>query len=169
MSVVLKYGFIMHVTKILDCLYVGSCPTSQTDVQELKELGITAVLNLQTDEDIAWRNIDRDGVSAAYRAYRLREIRYPIRDFDYEDLRRRLPEAVRLLHNLVKEGHRVYVHCTAGMNRSPTVIIAYLHWAMNWDFPEAVQHVTRNHPCDPFLEAISEQSPPELDEDLTSS
>ncbi len=159
----------MHATKILDFLYVGSCPTSQTDVEELKELGITVVLNLQTDEDIAWRNIDRDDVTAAYRAYRVREIRYPIRDFDYEDLRQRLPEAVRLLHNLLKQGHRVYVHCTAGMNRSPTVIIAYLYWAMNWNFPEAVQHVCRSHPCDPFLEAITEQTPPQWDEDTTGT
>lgn len=158
----------MTITKILDDLYVGSCPATQADVEKLKELGIAAVLNLQTDEDISWRGIDRENLIFAYRAYRIAEVRHPIRDFDYEDLRRQLPKAVNLLSTLLKRGHRVYVHCTAGMNRSPTVVIAYLYWGKKWDFPDAVRFVCQHHPCDPFLEAITDKVAPESSEDTQS-
>lgn len=37
-----------------------------------------------------------------------------------------LPEAVRLLHLLVTNGKRVYVHCTAGINRATLTTVGYL-------------------------------------------
>jgi len=37
-----------------------------------------------------------------------------------------LPEAVRLLHLLVSSGKRVYVHCTAGINRATLTTVGYL-------------------------------------------
>ena len=52
--------------------------------------------------------------------------RCPLRDFDPADQRRGLPTAVRGLYGLLRQGHRVYVHCTAGINRSPRVVLAYL-------------------------------------------
>ena len=52
--------------------------------------------------------------------------RCPLRDFDPADQRRGLPAAVRGLYGLLRQGHRVYVHCTAGINRSPRVVLTYL-------------------------------------------
>ena len=37
-----------------------------------------------------------------------------------------LPEAVRLLHLLISSGKRVYVHCTAGINRATLTTVGYL-------------------------------------------
>ena len=37
-----------------------------------------------------------------------------------------LPEAVRLLHLLLANGKRVYVHCTAGINRATLTVVGYL-------------------------------------------
>jgi len=34
------------------------------------------------------------------------------------------------LERLLKQGKIVYVHCIAGVNRSPTVVAAYLHWCV---------------------------------------
>jgi len=52
--------------------------------------------------------------------------RCPIRDFDIADMRRCLPRAVTELAALRVQGHRVYVHCTAGMGRGPLTVLAYL-------------------------------------------
>lgn len=155
----------MRADKILDRLYVGGCPIEPSDVQTLKDLGVTAVLNLQTEEDIQWRGVNREDIEATYRQFRIKEVREPIRDFDYEQLRLKLPDAVRALLKLLDQGHTVYVHCTAGMNRSPTVVIAYLYWVLHWDLDEATQYVCLKHFCDPCIETITEQAAPKWDEE----
>jgi hypothetical protein len=38
-------------------LFVGSCPLDSKEIDELKSLGITAILSLQTDEDLRERGI----------------------------------------------------------------------------------------------------------------
>jgi hypothetical protein len=46
---------MMDVSQILPNLFVGSYPAGQEDVDQLRrELGVTAVLNVQTDEDMAY-------------------------------------------------------------------------------------------------------------------
>jgi len=86
------------------------------------------------------------------RAVELRRV--PVRDFDQDDLRRDLPECVQALRELIDDGHTVYVHCTAGMGRSPTVVVAYLYWIEQRELEEAAVHVSRCRPCSPDLEAI---------------
>eukprot|EP00976_Prorocentrum_cordatum_P023019 469776-Prorocentrum_minimum.AAC.1 len=54
--------------------------------------------------------------------------RQPFPDFDAEGLRRGLPRAVAVLDVLLRANHRVYLHCTAGLGRSPGVAIAYQYW-----------------------------------------
>jgi hypothetical protein len=39
-------------------IVIGSYPESEDDVQKLKSKGVTAVLNLQTDQEIEKRKID---------------------------------------------------------------------------------------------------------------
>jgi protein-tyrosine phosphatase len=41
-------------------------------------------------------------------------------------MRRCLPRAVAELAALRAQGHRIYVHCTAGLGRSPLTVLAYL-------------------------------------------
>ena len=37
-----------------------------------------------------------------------------------------LPEAVRMLYLLIAAGKKVYVHCTAGINRATLTVVGYL-------------------------------------------
>jgi protein-tyrosine phosphatase len=58
------------------------------------------------------------------------------------------------LDGLLRAGHTVYVHCNAGMNRSPSTVVAYLHWVRGIGLDEAVEYVTSRHLSDPYVEAI---------------
>jgi hypothetical protein len=42
------------------------------------------------------------------------------------DMRRRLPDAIATLAQLRAQGHRTYVHCTAGLGRAPLTVLGYL-------------------------------------------
>lgn len=145
----------MDFDKIVARVFVGSSPLSGDDIRQLRQgCGITAVLNLQTDEDFAFWGIDWPTLERCYRECRMEVRRVPVRDFDPDDLRRRLPECVAALAELLRAGHTVYVHCSAGVNRSPSTVVAYLHWVEGWRFDEAVTHVTTHRACDPYVQSI---------------
>jgi len=144
----------MDYSKILSNLFVGSYPRSSDDIDGLKEGGVTAVLNLQTDDDFRYLDIDWPAHRARYFAQHIEVRRVPIRDFDDDELRDKLPEAVRELDGLLENGHVVYVHCSAGVNRSPTVVIAYLHWVQGRSLEETDRHVRKCHRCLPVTRVI---------------
>jgi atypical dual specificity phosphatase len=144
----------MNCDQIQPNLYVGSCPATSDEVETLKECGMTAVLNLQSDADIAYHAIDWPGLQACYSSVGIEICRVPITDFDDASLRDRLPEAVRVLTELLHKDHVAFVHCNVGVNRSPSVIISVLHWVEGWDFDEAVQHVCQCHSCSPVIDVI---------------
>jgi protein-tyrosine phosphatase len=95
-----------------------------------------------------------DPLEAHYRDTGIELCRVPVRDFDPIDLREKLPECVRALEHLLSAGHSVYLHCTLGASRSPTVAIAYHHWCLGWDLEEAVSYVKKRWQCSPNLEAV---------------
>lgn len=140
---------------IIPNLYVGAHPTGGAEIEYLRRFPrVTAVLNLQTDDDLrAWKR-DWPTLLAHYLRCGIEVRRVPIRDFDVIDLGRQLPEGVHVLNQLLQAGHTIYVHCTAGVWRAPTVVIAYLHWCDGWPLDEAFAHVKRQRPCSPSLEAL---------------
>ena len=145
----------MYPSTILDNrLLIGSCPESAADIDALKAAGISAVLNLQTDDDLLDRDIDWTAMEAHYRRLDVEVRRVPIEDFSPSDLRKKLRACVRILEGLIDAGRTVYVHCNAGINRSPTVAVAYLHWVEKHDLPAAHAHVMSRRPCDPYVQEI---------------
>ena len=106
---------------------VGSGPCEPSDLDALQaEAGASALLSLQSDACLAKLGIDYPAQVRHGHALGLTMARVPLRDFDSEDQRRGLPAAVRALYGLLRQGHRVYVHCTVGLNRAPLVVLAYL-------------------------------------------
>ncbi len=145
----------MDHSEILAHLFVGSCPKSPADIDRLKqEAGITAVINLQTESDLSYWDIDWPLLEAHYRAVDIHVRRVPIQDFNRDALRENLPRCVAVADDLLKNGHTVFVHCNVGVNRSPSAVIAYLHWIEGRTLDEAVGHVTECRSCDPYVEAI---------------
>ena len=111
---------------VTDTVAVGPYPQGPDDAARLAEAGVTAVLNVQTDDDLRRRGLHPGAQAAMLEREGLVSARVPIVDFDAEDLTARLPEATARLEALLSAGHRVYVHCTAGMGRSPAVVVAHL-------------------------------------------
>jgi len=83
-------------------------------------------------------------------------VHVPVIDFDRAELRRKLPQCVAALSDLLDAGEPVYLHCTAGVNRSPTVAAAFLHWKRGWDLDQAVAHLQAVRNCCPDGEVIRE-------------
>lgn len=147
---------MVNFTQILLGLYVGSYPESPEDIEELKaRCGVTAVLNLQTDEDIKGKGLNWPALAACYQACGIEVRRVPMRDGDVEDQHRKLPEAVRALAGLLAAGHTVYLHCNAGAGRSPLVAMAYLHRSRGWPLEEAIGYVQQCRPCAPYVHLLS--------------
>jgi protein-tyrosine phosphatase len=144
----------MDYAQILPGLFVGSHPRAIADVERLRrESAITAVLNLQTNEDMRSVNLNWQPIEAHYRASSIDLVRLPVKEEQIE-LREKLPECVRMLASLITAGRTVYLHCTEGVGRSPTVAIGYLHWSLGWGFDAAVSHVKQARQCSPHLEAL---------------
>jgi protein-tyrosine phosphatase len=102
---------------ISDTLYLSSCYGCHPTV--LVSLGITRVVRL------GWgfpHYID-DQKS-------LEILQYRIADSPHEDIHEILLNAIDKIEQYRVEGHRVLVHCHAGISRSPSVVLAYL---MKWN------------------------------------
>ena len=54
--------------------------------------------------------------------------------------------AVSLLRKIIADGERVYVHCSAGVYRSPQIVILYLMLIGNLTAVQAIELVKEKHP-----------------------
>ena len=145
----------MDQSQILSNLFVGSCPKSPEDIDQLRrEAGISAVVNVQTEGDLDYWEINWTQLETHYRNAGVEVRRVPVQDFSPHALQKHLPECVEAVDGLLKDGHVVYVHCNVGVNRSPSICIAYLHWIEGRVLDDAVDHVTRCRACGPYIEAI---------------
>jgi hypothetical protein len=136
-------------------LAVGSCPATLEDVRELRDrLGVRAVVSLQSDEDLGSLGIQWDLMWRLYTLAAIRTSRVPIVDFNPADLKRKLDEAVTAIAVHISDGRKVYVHCTAGMNRSPTVVAAYVCAHRGLPLEEALKWLTQRYACMPYPDVL---------------
>lgn len=146
---------MINFNRIQHAIFIGTCPGHEVDIERLEQgPGVTAILNLQTDADFGALKIDWARLETHYSRRGLTVRRWPIRDFDPDDLEHRIPGAAAALGELLSAGHQVYVHCTAGVCRAPAVVIAFLAWHRGWDLDEAYEFVKRQRPCSPYLDRI---------------
>lgn len=147
--------WLLNFDEIREDLVVGSCPMKPEDRIEIRDAtGISAFLSLQHDDCLGDLSIDYQGHLTHGRRNGLVMERCPMRDFDTEDQGRMLASAVRMLHRLLEVERRVYVHCTAGINRSPLVVLAYLVWIEKQPFRDAWALLRERRPvCAPDRQA----------------
>ena len=147
-------GDTLTYAQILPRLFVGSHPRTIADIERLRrELGVTAVLNIHTDEDMSAVMLDFPPLEAHYRTRRVVLRRVPMLE-QQPELRAKLCACIDALNKLLAGGHTVYLHCTAGIGRAPTVAIGYLHFCLGWEWDVAVAHVKQLRQCNPHLDAL---------------
>jgi len=135
-------------------LWIGSYP-SPADVEQLRRWNIVTVISLQSDEDLSFYGISTDALKGACADSGISYRRVPIRDFNQValagELTRAVDEVARALEN---PEARAYLHCTAGINRAPTVGCAYLIRWHGKSALEAYQFVTARRHCRPYFSVL---------------
>lgn len=150
---------MIEFSKITPELYVGTCPRTAVDLNQIRLMGVTGIVSLQTEEDFRNWDIDFEALEQASYKIDLPIARHPITDFDDEDLKARLPGAVDTLFRMIAVGHRLYLHCTAGQERAPTVAATYLCLHKKMTIQQAVALVRSGRECSPkqyIIEAVLE-------------
>ncbi|XP_029449889.1 laforin isoform X2 [Rhinatrema bivittatum] len=143
----------MHYSRILPNIWLGSCPRQLEHVTvKLKhELGVTAVMNFQTEWDVIQNSrgcnryhepMSPETMMKLYRDAGLVYVWIPTPDMSTEGRVRMLPQAVYLLYGLLENGHTVYVHCNAGVGRSTAAVCGFLMYVMGWSLRKVQYFVT---------------------------
>jgi protein-tyrosine phosphatase len=147
----------------LDCseiisnrLWVGRFVQPQY-VDLLKHMEITMVLSLQSDMDLSMWGISARQMNRAYDRAGIDSRRIPVPDFSPELLAAHLPECVDEIHEAMSnQKARIYLHCTAGINRAPTAAAAYLMRWRGLSAEEAYGYLTARRECRPYIEVLKQ-------------
>jgi protein-tyrosine phosphatase len=137
-----------------DRIWVGACIRPE-DVRQLRRMGITTILSLQTPKDLKKHGINPKKLDKALTEAALDYLQIPITEFDASELARHLPEAVAALERaLAPAWAKVYLHCSAGVIRSATVAAAYLVKTQGLSAEEACALLKSRRECEPDLEVL---------------
>jgi protein-tyrosine phosphatase len=137
-------------------LWVGAFVRPE-DAGQLRRMGITVVVSLQTNADLARCGIPFHRLTAALALANVDLRRMPVRDFDGEDLALKLPKCVAELEAALEpKWAKAYLHCTAGVNRSATVAAGYLIKDCYMPSGIACEYVKSRRECQPDLELLRE-------------
>jgi protein-tyrosine phosphatase len=147
------------VSSVVPELWVGSYVEPDDFAWLATALGIRAVLNLQDDFDLAAKRLVLGDLVQAARASGIAFARAPITDGDVLELARRLPDMVATLAGLIQAHGPTYLHCNAGINRAPTVAIAYLHVHHALSLRAAIDQVKARRTCLPYVSTLEAAYP----------
>jgi atypical dual specificity phosphatase len=145
------------VSEIQHDLLVGEYPRHE-DIEWLAQAHrVTAVLNLQDHDDLRMHGLDLRAMRSTYHDHGIRLVHSPIPDGSADEMANRLEVALNDLHALIGGGsRRVYLHCNAGLNRAPTLAIAYLRAHRGMSLDEAMAHVKARRACGPFMTVLED-------------
>ena len=146
---------MINFNQIEDSIFIGSAPQNDVDVARLAQMKITAVVSLQSDEDLTAHRIDWQKLQNDYQQNSIDIQRFPINDFDEVDLGNRLPEPIKALGALIGVGHKVYVHCNAGICRAPGTVLGYLCHYRQMSVEQGLSYIRQNRPqANPYKKAV---------------
>ena len=127
-------------------IYIGPYPQSYNDFREIASNNIDSILNVQTDKDLIFRQINLKEQLKECKELGIEITRYPIEDFNEKDLLLKLKGAGDKLKELLDKGKTVYVHCTAGMGRATATVAIYLILYEDYSVEEAINFIKSYRP-----------------------
>lgn len=139
---------------VLPALAIGEYPTPEDATWLRQTCGVSAVISLQDDLDLERKGLHLAALRRAYERVAIAFTRYPIGDGDAAALCRILDPILADLHDRLAGGERVYLHCNAGLNRAPTVAVAYLHRHHGLRLDDACAAVKSRRACVPYMRAL---------------
>ncbi|MFT5135606.1 MAG: protein-tyrosine phosphatase [Arenicella sp.] len=146
---------MINFNRIDSNIFIGSAPQTSQDVARLSQLLVTAVLSLQSDEDFRTHRIDWKNIQSAYQQLDITLQRFQINDFDETDMANKLVSPVVTLNDLLNQGHRVYVHCNAGVCRAPGTVLGYLCSYKDMTIEQGLDYIRRARPqANPYVAAV---------------
>ncbi|CAD8198165.1 unnamed protein product [Paramecium octaurelia] len=139
----LDWNFVVQFTisQINENIIIGPYPQNEQDILVLKQNGIKAVLNLQTRLDIYHRGVDWDEIQNTYKKNDMIMKNFEIFDMDPVDFEKKAFKAVQVLKKLINNYEFVYVHCTSGIGRAPSLVVLYLATVLQIPLNEAISFV----------------------------
>jgi protein-tyrosine phosphatase len=137
-------------------LWVGAF-CSPSDSKQLHRMGITTVVSLQTDVDLKSGGISLKKLVKSLAEADIDLVRVPLADFNEQALSKELSACVETLELLMAPGWaKVYLHCTAGVQRSPTVAAAYLMKSRGWPAQKAYGYLVERRNCQPYRSMLEQ-------------
>jgi protein-tyrosine phosphatase len=116
---------------------------------------VTAIVNLQDQHDLRALEIDLHELRRAAHACGLAYHHVPVPDCEPERLMTQLDVLLALLSRLESTGSVTYLHCNAGLNRAPTVAIAYLRARVPTSLEDACAQVKARRACGPYMQLLA--------------
>ena len=114
---------------------LGSQPTTSSDFDQLMRFNTEGntknfdiVLNIENEGDFLKRNVSKSSILSQYNKYGKNIINFiPIYDFDSDEYVEGLFSAAHFLNREINEKKRyVFLNCTTGISRGPTLLMCYL-------------------------------------------
>ena len=118
---------------------IGSAPRCEDDVNFLKSKKIKSILCLCSQEEF-------EDVNKLNENFKFRRTILPDHKSNSIMSKGQIINALNELNLLKKGGNSIFVHCNAGVERSPTVILSYLIYSEGYDFYIALKYLMDVHP-----------------------
>jgi len=112
------------MTEILPHIFVGNICDAQ-NLDRLTQNGITHIVNCTPDLPLFWEN-------------KYEYMRIDALDLPSQNIRKHFDQAIDFIDNAIRsKDNNVLVHCSAGISRSPTLVLAYMMKKNHWTLDEA--------------------------------
>jgi len=117
-------------SEVLPFLYIGD-QWQARDAKMIKNLAITHILNVNSSARYP-------SSGAPYKF-----LHVPLSDFGDDDLSKpnKFPKCFKFMEEAKNQKGKILVHCSQGVNRSPTVVVGYLVVVEKWSLKKAYTHV----------------------------